>query len=253
MAIDEENVSRAEVAEAKLADMKQFVDQLTLALDAARAPHQTPYVDDEHQGGNCVDVIMQANASAHQTACENVALQVRLSAVQSERDKAREKLDTLGVLFAPSTDYVYVYDHVNDWWEAWERAEDDRDGVGIETAELPEGTVPLFGQHRPAPNVDAERLAVAEARLAEIITELGVRPGTSHSFVMAHLRVHMNAASLYRDASNRLDRIDAVLESFRHTGPALPTTMLARIQDIVREKWACRKSPVAAEAVGDKP
>lgn len=100
--------------------------------------------------------------------------------------------------------------------------------------------------------VDAERAAVVEARLAEIITELGVRPGTSHSFVMAHLRVHMNAASLYRDASNRLDRIDAALEDFRHAGPALPTTMLARIQGIVREKWASRKAPLAAEAVGDE-
>lgn len=36
--------------------------QLLLALDAARAPHQASYVDPEHQGGNCIDVIMEKMA-----------------------------------------------------------------------------------------------------------------------------------------------------------------------------------------------
>jgi len=68
------------------------------------------------------------------------------------------------VIFAPSTDYIYVHDHVNGWWEAWERADEGRDGVGLETVDLPKDAGPLFADHTAGPDLNAARLEAATQR-----------------------------------------------------------------------------------------
>lgn len=41
--------------------------QMKEALDLLRPAHHTPYVDEEHQGGNCADVLMHALSRAHKS------------------------------------------------------------------------------------------------------------------------------------------------------------------------------------------
>lgn len=69
---------RADAAEAKLATLGANLAEAREELEIARLPHEAPYVDPEHQGGNCIDVIMQKIGET-------------LTA-ERERDEARAKL-----------------------------------------------------------------------------------------------------------------------------------------------------------------
>jgi uncharacterized protein YuzE len=68
------------------------------------------------------------------------------------------------VVYAESTAQVYVYDHVNNWWEAWARVDDDRDGVGYDTEELPDDAGPLYSPDR-WPHPEKVRADAAEAKI----------------------------------------------------------------------------------------
>ena len=46
------------------------IAQLREALDLLRPAHQTPCADEEHQGGNCADVLLHALSRAHRAELE---------------------------------------------------------------------------------------------------------------------------------------------------------------------------------------
>lgn len=52
-------------------DLEAENARLREALGLLRPAHHTPYVDEDHQGGNCVDVLMHALSRAHRA--ENAA------------------------------------------------------------------------------------------------------------------------------------------------------------------------------------
>jgi len=85
------------------------------------------------------------------------------------------------VVYAESTDCVYVYDHVNDSWEAWSRADDDRGGVGYGTQDLPGDAGPLYSSElwphpekvrADAADADLDKVRAFAADRAEYITAI---------------------------------------------------------------------------------
>lgn len=132
----------------------------------------------------------------------------------SERpDLTRER-----VVFAESEAQVYVYDHVNNWWEAWARVDDDRDGVGYDTEELPDDAGPLYSPEL-WPHPEKVRADAAEAKLAEVTSravsspEGGEPPTPTVDFAVLYEYERQRAVAWAEKAQSLADGHRMVVES----------------------------------------
>lgn len=75
------------------------------ALDLLRPAHHTPYADEEHQGGNCADVLLHALSRAHKA--EAALAKIREWCDQIDTEAARHpRTDLVGIGYAAALDRV---------------------------------------------------------------------------------------------------------------------------------------------------
>lgn len=83
------------MAEAVIAEVlpsfREQIAQLSKALDLLRPAHHTPYADEEHQGGNCADILMALLA-------ENFRLKTTVRKVREWCEENEENEDFLGAM-----------------------------------------------------------------------------------------------------------------------------------------------------------
>jgi hypothetical protein len=80
--------AREAYLEARVGELHNEIGQLRQALDSLRSAHHTPYVDEDHQGSNCVDLILSLLSEKVRVERERDQARLDMAGVEGERDAA---------------------------------------------------------------------------------------------------------------------------------------------------------------------